>query len=235
MPSCLLLKWLCGNSCTWADDVRLPIAGSNEPTMATLYIRAFQIVLRGGRWVSPRWGRWIVYFARRENFFTRSWEPEEEWFWTFEPFAELKTASFKIKISITCVHKEHEIKTKRYRSNDYSYKWSFHWVITWKSLFSGQDGRINFWWGGGGGWQKFCGRRGVLEGFSQMGEMSKFSAGERDLPPSSTVLKNIRSCSRQTKIPDNSNVLLTFNNNTCIDFRTVYKHVSVPSYFIQVI
>ena len=183
VPSCLLLKWLCGNSCTWADDVRLPIAGSNEPTMTTLYIRAFQIVLRGGRSVSPRWGRWIVYFARRENFFTRPWEPEEEWFWAFEPFAELKTASFKIKISITCVHKEHEIKTKRYRSNDYSYKWSFHWVITWKLLFSGEDGRINFWWGGGGGMIKILWKEGSTGGiFPDGGNEQIFSWWEGPPP-----------------------------------------------------
>ena len=30
-----------------------------------------------------------------------------------EPFSKLKTASFKIKISMTCLYKEHEIKTKR--------------------------------------------------------------------------------------------------------------------------
>ena len=26
------------------------------------------------------------------DFFTRRWEPEEEWFWWFEPFSKLKTA-----------------------------------------------------------------------------------------------------------------------------------------------
>ena len=65
VPSCLLSKWPCGNSCTWEDDVRLPIAGTNEPIMTTLYITAFQIVLRGGKWVSPHRGRQIIYFARR--------------------------------------------------------------------------------------------------------------------------------------------------------------------------
>ena len=38
VSSCLLSKWLCGNSSTGADDVRLPIAGTNEPTMTTLHI-----------------------------------------------------------------------------------------------------------------------------------------------------------------------------------------------------
>ena len=27
-------QYLCGNSCTWADDVRLHIAGTNEPKSA---------------------------------------------------------------------------------------------------------------------------------------------------------------------------------------------------------
>ena len=43
-------------------------------------------------------------------------EPEEEWFWPFEPFPKLKTAfceywtPIKIKISMTCVYKEYENK-----------------------------------------------------------------------------------------------------------------------------
>ena len=27
-------QWLCGNSCTWAHEVRLHIAGTNEPKSA---------------------------------------------------------------------------------------------------------------------------------------------------------------------------------------------------------
>ena len=51
-------------------------------------------------------------------FFTRWWESEAEWIWQFEPFPKLKTAfceywtSIKIKISMTCVSQEYEIKTK---------------------------------------------------------------------------------------------------------------------------
>ena len=30
VPSRLSPQWLCGNSCTWAHDVRLHIAGTNE-------------------------------------------------------------------------------------------------------------------------------------------------------------------------------------------------------------
>ena len=113
VPSYLLPKWLCGNSCTWADDLQLPIAGTNESTMTTLYIRAFQIVLKCGRWVFPHWGRRLICFARRENFLTGRWKPEEERFWPLEPSSKLKTASFKIKMSLTCVYKEHEIKTEK--------------------------------------------------------------------------------------------------------------------------
>ena len=47
VPSCLSPQWLCGNSCTWAHEVRLHIVGTYEPKMTTLYIRVFQIVLRG--------------------------------------------------------------------------------------------------------------------------------------------------------------------------------------------
>ena len=106
-------------------------------------------------------------------------------------------------------------------------------------------GRIKIWW-----WW-WWGERGVLlEGFSQVGRMSKFSAGGRGLPPSfpvgkpiyiyiylsaslctdhpsksqpsiffflsPEVLKNLISCPRQTKSPDNSNLLLMLNNNILI-------------------
>ena len=37
MPSCLPPKWLCDNSCTWAHEVRLHIARTNESKM-TIYI-----------------------------------------------------------------------------------------------------------------------------------------------------------------------------------------------------
>ena len=95
----------------------------------------------------PPLGRGSIYFTRRENFFTGWWENEQEWFWPFEPFSKLKTASFKIKISMTCVYKEHEINTKMVQEQWLQLKWGFHWVITWKLLFSGEDGGINLWWG----------------------------------------------------------------------------------------
>ena len=139
--SCLLPKWLCGNSCTWANDVRLPIAGTNEPTMTAFYIRAFQMELRGGRWVSPCWGRRIIYFARREIFFTQRWEPEEQWFWPFKPFSKLTTASFKIKISMICVYKEHEIKTAKVQEQWLQLKMKFSMCYNMKT--------ITYW----GGWE----------------------------------------------------------------------------------
>ena len=52
------------------------------------------------------------------DFFTGWREPEEEWFWRFEPLTKLKTSIFeywtsvKIKINMTDVSKEYEIKTK---------------------------------------------------------------------------------------------------------------------------
>ena len=51
--------------------------------------------------------------------------------------------------------KNTEVKWKWYRSNDYSLKWSFIWLITWKLLFSGEInlfvGVIKIWLGVYGG------------------------------------------------------------------------------------
>ena len=86
------------------------------------------------------WGRGESKILLWENFFTGWREPEEEWFWQFEPFSKLKTAfcecwtSIKTKINMTCVPKEYEIKTK----------------ITWKLLFSGRGDWLLMC--GGGGW-----------------------------------------------------------------------------------
>ena len=80
-------------------------------------VMVFQIAVRGGR---------IANFMGVANFFTGWREPEEEWFWRFEPFSKLETAfseywaSIKIKINMTCVSKEYEIIKKWNRSNDYS-------------------------------------------------------------------------------------------------------------------
>ena len=55
------------------------------------------------------------------------------------------------------------------------------------------------------------------------------------LHPPTQTLKNLTSPPRQTKSPDNSNILHMFNINTYTDSRTVYKQVLIPSYVIQVI
>ena len=113
----------------------------------------------------------------------------------------------------------------------------------------GRIGELNF--GEGGGVEIKIWWEGDLQGgFSQVVGISKLSARGRGLPPSPPsfpvgkpiyiyiyhsvslctdppskpqVLKNL-SCPRHTKSPDNSIVLLMFNNNTYIDFRTAYKH-----------
>ena len=71
---------------------------------------------------SPQWEGWKILL----NFFIGWWESEGEWIWSFQPFLKLKTTCckywtlIKIKISMTCVYKEYEVKIKRYRSNYYS-------------------------------------------------------------------------------------------------------------------
>ena len=71
---------------------------------------------RGGEVNSPQWGGENQQFYWG-GFFTRWKEPEDKWFWRFEPFSKLETAfcecwiSIKIKINMTCVSKEYKIKT----------------------------------------------------------------------------------------------------------------------------
>ena len=77
------------------------------------------------------------------------WRQLGKWFWWFEPFSKLKAAFYeywtllKIRISMTCLTKEYEIKTK-------------YWVITWKPLFGG--GRSIFGWGdfSRGSWREWA-------------------------------------------------------------------------------
>ena len=77
----------------------------------------FQIEVKGGEKSPPPCGDAIRNFTEWK-FFTGWREPEEEWFWQFQPFSEWKTAfceywtSIKTKINMTCVSKEYEIKTK---------------------------------------------------------------------------------------------------------------------------
>ena len=60
---------------------------------------------------------------------------------------------------------------------------------------------------------------------------SNFSAP----PPLSLALKNLKSPPRQTKSPDNSDMLHMFNNNIYTDFKTAHKHILIPIYVIWVI
>ena len=75
-------------------------------------MRVFQIVVRGGGGEFPP-VRGITNFTGG----VIRWRESEEWFWQFEPFSKLKTvfrecwASIKIKINMTCVSKQYEIKT----------------------------------------------------------------------------------------------------------------------------
>ena len=90
------------------------------------------------------------------DFFTRWWEPNEEWFWRFKNFSKLKTAFceywtlIKIKISMICVSKEYEIKTKMVQEEWLQLKMTFLFFC-WVELTFGGEGRdewaIFFGWG----------------------------------------------------------------------------------------
>ena len=117
--------------------------------------RVFQIAVRGGgreggKFPSPVRGSEIL--LRGGDFFTGWWRPEEEWFWQFKPFSKLKTVfcyyrtSIKIKLSMDCVSKEYEIKTKMVQEQWLQLKkWLFYWAITWKFTFGG----VRVYWGRG--------------------------------------------------------------------------------------
>ena len=82
-------------------------------------------------------------------FFTKWWESEEEWFWRFRNFSKLKTAlceywtSIKTKISMICVLKEYEVKTKMVQEQWLQLKrFLLGWIdFRWE--------RIKIWWWGG--------------------------------------------------------------------------------------
>ena len=86
----------------------------------------------------------IRHFARG-NFFIGRWEPEEVWFWPFQPFSKLKTTfckywiSIKIKISLTFVYKEYEVKIKMVQER---------WLQLRIKLLLGYNMRV-VWWGWG--------------------------------------------------------------------------------------
>ena len=108
---------------------------SKKKNKLRLNCRVFQMAIRNGE-------GGIRNFAGG-NIFTGQWEPGEEWFWPFEPFLKLETdfcefwTSIKIKISMTCVSKDYEIRTKMVHEQWLQLKMLFYWVITWKLWFSG--------------------------------------------------------------------------------------------------
>ena len=109
--------------------------------------------------------QWMGNRTFCREIFIGCWESDEGYFWLLKPFSKLKTrlckywTSIKIKISMTCVCKEYEIKINW--SNDYRWKWSSYWIATWKLLFSGEglNGEI---FPGGEEWAHFR----LLGGFS---------------------------------------------------------------------
>ena len=115
------------------------------------WCRIFPIVVSGGgegKFSPVGWGETDI-FTGGGNFFTAWRNPEDKSFWRFEPFSKLEIAfceywmSIKIKINMTCVSEEYEIEQVQWsRSNTYSYKCCFYWVITWKLLFSGGLGGV---------------------------------------------------------------------------------------------
>ena len=102
------------------------------------------------------------------------WEPEEEWLWPLKLFLKLKSVfckqgtSIKIKISMTCVSKEYEIKTNMVHEKRLQLQMLFYWVITWKFLFKGGELILL-------GRDKNFLRESLLGGFFQVGGMSKLS------------------------------------------------------------
>ena len=82
------------------------------------------------------------------DFLIGRWKSVGEWFWPFKPIARLKTTSkywtlIKPKLAWPVCTNSIKLKWRWYKSNNYSEKWSFSLVITWKLLFSGG---IKIWW-----------------------------------------------------------------------------------------
>ena len=113
----------------------------------------------------------LLYIPKRGNrkfywgdFFTEWRKPEEEWFWRFGLFSKLKTAFCEYWTSSkiwTMCPKGRKLKQKWCRSNDYSSKCCFYWVITWKLLFSG---------GGEGNWLLLGGDKNLEAGSEQISD-----------------------------------------------------------------
>ena len=122
-----------------------------------VYIQGFPNIGHGG---VGGWGGRILLGG---DFCTRWGEPEEGWFWWFEPFSKLKTAFYKFWTSVKSklawsVCQEYEIKTNMIQEQWLQLK------VMW--------GGIDFWWWrrnenlvvvvggdllGGGEWANFFG------------------------------------------------------------------------------
>ena len=66
VPSRLSPQWLCGNSCTWAHDVRFHIAGTNEPKSAQ---QAYYAHLASVSWITYDhlyYAIYILYTDKKE-------------------------------------------------------------------------------------------------------------------------------------------------------------------------
>ena len=131
--------------------------------MTILWIRAFQIVLRRGRQVSPRCGQVnhiFIYFPIKENFFKMT---VGTWRVILNLFQSQKQLHLKSKFSMICVSKYHEIKTKKVQEQQLQLKIKFSLgYITWKLLFRGEDAESNPWcWRWGEGSIKISWERGV--------------------------------------------------------------------------
>ena len=99
---------------------------------------------------------------------------KEEWFWQSELFSKLKTAfcaywtSIQIKISMTCVSREHEIKTKMVQK-----QWR-QLGLQLENLYLLRRGD-DFWWEGN---KNLLGGSLLGGNFSGEGGMSELLAGE---------------------------------------------------------
>ena len=114
------------------------------------YTGISKIALRG-RGISPGRG-WMGNFTGR-RFFISWYESDQERFWPFEPFPELKATickywtSIKIKISMTCVCKEYEVKIKMAQEQWLQLKINFllgYNGVYWEGVFFMVGGWANF-------------------------------------------------------------------------------------------
>ena len=86
-----------------------------------------------------------------------------------------------------CVYKEHEIKTKKLQEQWLQLKIKFslgYKVITWKVLFSGEDGELTFGmggWGVGGARIKIWWEEGLLRDFPRWGKWANFSSRKTNI------------------------------------------------------